>query len=106
MTKKNLFEGQELAHKLLEKNSFRRLGSGPQGAGDIKKQTWFKKCFTSDREPFLWGKLSAFKLRAPYKPELTSDQDTRYFSAPKVKQETTKLSTKFDHSLYKWCEEF
>jgi len=106
LPKRVSLEAQKLTHGLLRKNSFRRLGSGPEGAGDIKKQSWFQKMFVKDPEPFVWDKLSAFKLTAPYKPKLSSDHDSRYFSAPKAKKETTKLCRKFDHSLYKWCEEF
>jgi len=99
-------ECHELTHKLLEKNSFRRLGSGPLGTGDVKKKTWFQRTFPGDREQFGWEELSASKLTAPYVPTLTSSEDSRHFSSTQPKQEITKLCTKFDHSLYKWCEEF
>jgi len=99
-------EGHELTHKLLEKNSFRRLGSGPLGAGDIKKNTWFQSIFPEDQEQFVWEQLSARKLTAPYLPTLTSTEDSRYFSPAEPQKEMTELSTQFDQSLYRWCEEF
>jgi len=99
-------EGHELTHKLLEKNSFRRLGSGALGAEDIKKNTWFQSIFSEDQEQFVWEQLSAFKLAAPYIPTLTSIEDSRYFSPTEPQKEMTELCTQFDQSLYAWCEEF
>jgi len=100
-------ECHELTHRLLEKNPFRRLGSGPFGTGDIKKKTWFQRMFPGEREQFVWDELSARKLTAPYIPTLTSSEDSRHFSPTEPKQEIiTKLCKKLDHSLYKWCEEF
>jgi len=100
-------ESQELIHRLLEKNSFRRLGSGPRGAGDIKQQNWFKVQFKEDVEEFEWDKLEACTLKAPYEPELTSDEDCHHFDGfLEPKQETTKLTSTFDPSLYEWCKEF
>jgi len=102
------WESQELIHKLLQKNAFRRLGSSPNGAGDIKEQSWFRKKFTQDVEQFDWKKLSACMLEAPYKPKLTSEEDTRHLRTPNRQQvdERTELSREFDPSLFKWCEEF
>jgi len=100
-------ECHELTHRLLEKNPFRRLGSGPLGTGEVKKKTWFQRMFPGDREQFVWDELSARKLRAPYIPTLTSSEDSRHFSSTEPKQEIiTKLCKKLNHSLYKWCEEF
>jgi len=99
-------EGHELTHKLLEKNSFRRLGSGPLGAGDIKKNTWFQRIFPEDQEQFFWEQLSARKLTAPYLPTLSSIEDSRYFSPTETQKEMVELSTQYDQSLYTWCEEF
>lgn len=99
-------EGHELTHKLLEKNSFRRLGSGALGAEDIKKNAWFQSIFSEDQEQFVWEQLSAFKLAAPYIPTLTSIEDSRYFSPTEPQKEMTELCTQFDQSLYAWCEEF
>jgi len=99
-------EGHELTHELLEKNSFRRLGSGPLGAGDIKKNNWFQSIFPEDQEQFIWEQLSECKLTAPYLPTLTSIEDSRYFSPAEPQKEMTELSTQFDPSLNTWCEEF
>jgi len=100
-------QSQELIHKLLEKNSFRRLGSGPRGALDIKQQNWFTIPFKEDVETFDWDKLAARTLKAPYEPELTSDEDCHHFEEfLEPKQETTKLTSTFDPSLYEWCKEF
>jgi len=101
------WESQELIHGLLEKNAFRRLGSGPRGAGDIKKHCWFRHSFREDKEPFDWKRLHAKKLKAPYKPDLLDDEDIRYLSSSSQEiQQSTKLSMEFDQSLFEWCEEF
>jgi len=101
------WESQELIHGLLEKNAFRRLGSSPSGAGDIKKQCWFGLRFKEDEERFDWIKLQAIKLIAPYKPQLVDDEDIRYLSYSNQNiQESTELCGDFDPSLFQWCEEF
>jgi len=101
------WESQELIHGLLEKNAFRRLGSGPGGARDIKKQSWFGSKFREDTETFDWKRLEKCMLNAPYKPELTDDEDVRYISSPGQKtRERTELCMDFDSSLFLWCEEF
>lgn len=100
------WEAQELIHGFLKKNSFRRLGSGPRGAGEVKEQIWFDKVFSKDVETFCWKSLETCKLQAPYIPTLRDDEDDRYFKVLDHKQETTELSLVFDPSLYDWCEEF
>jgi len=100
-------EAQKLVHKLLEKNSFRRLGSGLRGAADIKQQNWFKLKFKEDVESFDWNCLAACKLKAPYEPELVSDEDCRHFqvlSHPKAEPSIPNYN--YDQSLYDWCREF
>jgi len=100
-------EAQKLIHKLLEKNSFRRLGSGPRGAADVKQQNWFKLKFKEDVESFDWNCLAACKLKAPYEPELVSDEDCRHFqvlSHPKAEPSIPNYN--YDQSLYDWCREF
>jgi len=101
------WESQELIHGLLEKNAFRRLGSSPSGAGDIKKQCWFSNEFSEDTEAFDWKRLEMSMLRAPYKPELTNDEDVRYMCSSNANfRERVKLCIDFDPSLFLWCEEF
>lgn len=100
------WESQELIHGFLEKNAFRRLGSGPRGAGEVKEKMWFKKGFPEDVELFCWKKLENCKLEAPYKPELEDEEDCRHFNVIDQKQETTELSLLFDPALYEWCKEF
>jgi len=100
------WESQELIHDFLEKNAFRRLGSGPRGAGEVKERIWFKKSFPEDVEHFCWKSLEMCRLEAPYKPELIDDEDCRHFNVLDQKQETTELSLLFDPSLYEWCREF
>lgn len=106
LTERVSWESQELIHDFLEKNAFRRLGSGPRGAGEVKERIWFKKNFPEDVEPFCWNSLEMCKLEAPYKPELKDDEDCRHFNVLDQKQETTELSRVFDPSLYEWCREF
>jgi len=96
-------EAQELVHKLLEKNAFRRLGSRG-GANDIKKQDWFIK--SKSLEVFLWVSLDNGELKAPYEPELLNDEDTSHFDPPPVKKDETDLALNFDDKLYEWCKEF
>jgi len=101
------WESQELIHGLLEKNAFRRLGSSPRGAGDIKKQCWFDLKFQEDRECFEWIKLELCKMSAPYKPQLADDEDIRYLCPSNhYIHESSELSRDFDPTQYKWCEEF
>jgi len=101
------WESQELVHGLLDKNAFRRLGSSPEGAGDIKKQCWFGNKFIEDTEAFDWKRLETCMLKAPYKPELTDDEDFRYMcSSSQQSHERTELCMDFNPSLYLWCEEF
>jgi len=101
------WESQALVHGLLEKNPFRRLGSSPEGAGEIKKQGWFGNKFREDTEDFDWKRIEKCMLKAPYKPELTGDEDIRYMcSSSQQRQERTELCMDFNPSLYRWCEEF
>jgi len=101
------WKSQELIHGLLEKNAFKRLGSSPRGAGDIKEQCWFVHSFREDKEPFNWKRLEASQLNAPYKPKLMNDEDIRYLNTSSQRfQKNTELCRDFDPSLFQWCEEF
>jgi len=101
------WESQELIHGLLEKNAFRRLGSSPEGAWDIKKQCWFHLKLREDKECFEWNKLEVCKLIAPYKPRVADDEDVRYLCPSNhYIPRSSNTFRDFDPSLYEWCEEF
>jgi len=101
------WESQELIHGLLEKNAFRRLGSSPRGAGDIKNQCWFDLKFKEDKECFEWIQLELCEMSAPYKPQLADDEDIRYLCPSNhYIHESSELSRDFDPTQYEWCEEF
>jgi len=100
-------EGQDLIHKLLDKNAYRRLGSGPKGAKEVKAHPWFSKVF-KDMLGFTWPKLEGRTNQAPYVPELESDEDDRHFEVQQDMAGETALheSLQGDPTIYDWCEEF
>lgn len=56
---------------LLQRDPDKRLGSGPEGAFDIKNHPFFKDV--------QWADLLAKKIKPPWKPHLSSETDTRNF---------------------------
>jgi serine/threonine protein kinase len=62
---KNLLRG------LLTKDPIKRLGSGPKDAEEIKPHPFFS--------PIDWDKLSRGEVTPPWKPKITSTQDTSQF---------------------------
>jgi len=102
-------DAQDLIFKLLDKNSYKRLGSGPKGAKDIKAQNWFSKEFEDNKEfEFSWPKLEERSNKAPYVPELESEEDCRHFDIQQEISGETPLieSLGGDPSVFDWAEEF
>jgi len=58
---------------LLIKDPSRRLGGGPNDAKDIMNHAFFS-CIN-------WTDLVQKKIPPPFKPQVTSDIDTRYFAS-------------------------
>lgn len=95
---------QDLLRKLLVKDPHKRLGSGPQGAEDIKAHPFFKVFFlpptshSSDSrcavvsfsscfrllpvpvQGLKWDDLAQKKVPSPFKPELKSELDVGNFA--------------------------
>ncbi|XP_039625304.1 ribosomal protein S6 kinase alpha-4 [Polypterus senegalus] len=63
---------RDLLHKLLVKDPRKRLGSGPQGAAEIKSHPFFKG--------LNWVDLAAKKIAAPFEPEIRNELDVSNFA--------------------------
>lgn len=61
----------DLLKGLLEKDPAQRLGAGPSDADELKDHAFFA--------PIDWRELLERKIEPPFKPEVTSATDTRYF---------------------------
>jgi len=57
--------------KLLNKNPAKRLGSGADGADEIMGHPWFSKVD--------WTLIESRQAESPYKPQLDSAVDVKYF---------------------------
>lgn len=66
-------EAKSLLTGLLEKSPQRRLGGGPDDVKDIMAHPFFA-CID-------WNDLVNKKITPPFKPQVTSDTDTRYFDS-------------------------
>jgi len=62
---------KDLLYRLLRKDPMERLGGGPSDAQEIKEHPFFGS--------INWFDLNAKRVTPPYKPEVTSETDTRYF---------------------------
>ena len=58
---------------LLIKDPNKRLGGGPNDAKDIMEHSFFS--------PIDWVDLVHKRIHPPFKPQVTSDTDTRYFDS-------------------------
>lgn len=66
-------EAKSLLNGLLEKNPQKRLGGGPDDVKEIMAHPFFA-CIN-------WSDLVLKKVVPPFKPQVTSDNDTRYFDS-------------------------
>lgn len=66
-------EAKSLLSGLLEKQPSKRLGGGPEDVRDIMSHPFFA-CID-------WNDLVLKKITPPFKPQVTSDTDTRYFDS-------------------------
>ncbi|CAA9999250.1 unnamed protein product [Nesidiocoris tenuis] len=66
-------EARDLLSGLLVKDPNRRLGGGPDDAKDIKNHPFFSS--------INWTDLYHKRIPPPFKPQVTSDTDTRYFDS-------------------------
>lgn len=66
-------EAKSLLSSLLEKNPLNRLGGGPDDVKEIMAHPFFA-CID-------WNDLVLKKIVPPFKPQVTSDNDTRYFDS-------------------------
>lgn len=62
-------EAKSLLQGLLDKDPVRRLGASEEDASEIKRHPWFAK--------INWDKLVKKQIEPPYKPMVTSTEDTR-----------------------------
>ncbi|XP_036398174.1 ribosomal protein S6 kinase alpha-1 isoform X1 [Megalops cyprinoides] len=66
-------EAQSLLRALFKRNPANRLGSGPDGAEEIKRH-----CFFSTID---WNKLFRREIKPPFKPAVARPDDTFYFDS-------------------------
>lgn len=66
-------EARSILAGLLEKSPQKRLGGGPEDARDIMAHPFFA--------PINWTDLLQKKISPPFKPQVTSETDTRYFDS-------------------------
>ncbi|XP_016372220.1 ribosomal protein S6 kinase alpha-1-like isoform X2 [Sinocyclocheilus rhinocerous] len=66
-------EAQNLLRALFKRNPTNRLGSGPDGAEEIKRHSFF---MTID-----WNKLFRREIKPPFKPAVARPDDTFYFDS-------------------------
>uniref|UniRef100_A0A452R8D1 Ribosomal protein S6 kinase n=1 Tax=Ursus americanus TaxID=9643 RepID=A0A452R8D1_URSAM len=66
-------EAQSLLRALFKRNPANRLGSGPDGAEEIKRHAFYS---TID-----WNKLYRREIKPPFKPAVAQPDDTFYFDA-------------------------
>ncbi|XP_073405409.1 RAC-beta serine/threonine-protein kinase [Dendrobates tinctorius] len=64
-------EAKSLLSGLLKKDPKQRLGGGPTDAQEVKDHRFFA--------PINWQDVNQRKLTPPFKPQVTSEVDTRYF---------------------------
>lgn len=64
-------ESKQILVQLLEKHTQKRLGSSANDFDEVKKHAFFR--------PIDWNLLVNRQLEPPFKPQISSDMDTRYF---------------------------
>ncbi|XP_025092900.1 ribosomal protein S6 kinase beta-1-like isoform X3 [Pomacea canaliculata] len=71
-------EAKSLIRKLLKKNPGERLGGGPDDSEPIKAHPFFRQ--------INWTKLALRQIEPPYKPDVTSEEDTSQFDIKFTRQ--------------------
>lgn len=71
-------DARNLIKKLLRKNPAERLGGGPEDSAAIKAHPFFKH--------INWQLLAQRKVKTPFEPTLTSDEDTSQFDIKFTRQ--------------------
>ncbi|KAM9787031.1 ribosomal protein S6 kinase alpha-1 isoform 2-T2 [Syngnathus typhle] len=66
-------EAQSLLRALFKRNPSNRLGSGPDGAEELKRHGWFSNID--------WNKLFRREVKPPFKPAVARPDDTFYFDS-------------------------
>jgi len=66
-------EAKDLLGGLLIKDPLRRLGGGPEDASAVKAHAFFNS--------INWSDLEKKRIMPPFKPQVVSDTDTRYFDS-------------------------
>ncbi|XP_046981680.1 RAC serine/threonine-protein kinase [Schistocerca americana] len=66
-------DARDLLSGLLVKDPTKRLGGGPEDAKEIMAHPFFRS--------INWNDLVQKKIKPPFKPQVTSDTDTRYFES-------------------------
>lgn len=84
-------EAKSLLSGLLKKDPKQRLGGGPDDAKEIMQHKFF--------EGIIWQDVYEKKLVAPFKPQVTSEIDTRYFDEEFTAQMITITPPDQDDSL-------
>ncbi|KAI3379343.1 hypothetical protein SNEBB_003168 [Seison nebaliae] len=90
-------EARDIIAKLLNKNPDNRLGSGSAGTENIKNHPLF---YDID-----WVKLDKLELPVPWKPNITSADDTRQIDPTFITQEISN-SVRNDNQLARTCNAF
>lgn len=84
-------EARDLLTRLLRRDPMQRLGSGPQGAAEIKNHPFFTNHID-------WQLLLAKKVQPPFKPDVSSAFDTSNFD-PEFTSETPLDSVVDDSNM-------
>ncbi|XP_022666618.1 ribosomal protein S6 kinase beta-1-like isoform X2 [Varroa jacobsoni] len=71
-------DAKDLLRRLLRRQVTQRLGAGPGDAEEIKSHPFFKNC--------TWERVTSRSTEPPYKPPLTSEDDTSQFDTKFTKQ--------------------
>ncbi|XP_059497641.1 ribosomal protein S6 kinase alpha-5-like isoform X2 [Stegostoma tigrinum] len=82
--------GRDLIQKLLIKDPKKRLGSGPKGASEIKRHSFFRG--------INWEDLVAKRIPAPFKPVIRSEMDVGNFAEEFTEMDPTYSPASLPHS--------
>ncbi|ETO34789.1 serine/threonine-protein kinase PRKX [Reticulomyxa filosa] len=95
----------DLVQRLLQKDVFKRLGAGINGAVQVKKHPWFSVnifiFFGLD-----WNAMSEQKIKPPYKPRITANTDLSNFETYPEEDVDEPPFEDPKGAKYKWCEDF